>query len=225
MTKKDIKLNLNNKWLILCGLIGSVFFTFSWIIQEAFREGYNPMMNPISALAIGPLGWMQILTFFISGALIILFGYGLFNKRKNKEKLLSKWAPILIIICGIGLIGAGCFITDPINGYPQGTPVLSESPSLESSIHQIFSAFLFLGLPLACFVIGNYFAHKRDLKWLLYCFLTGMSFLVVFFLAMLGFEQIGGFQNYAGLLQRITITIGFLWMSLISVYFFKKQNR
>ena len=222
MVNRNIKSKLNNKWFILCGAIAGLFFTFSWIIQEAFREGYNPMMIPISSLAIGPLGWIQTITFFITGALVVLFGYGLWKIRERKEKRLSKWAPILIIICGIGLIGAGCFTTDPMNGYPEGTPIVNSNPSFSSIMHQLFSSFLFFGLPLTCFIFGNYFTVKRDLKWLSYCFWSGIIFLIVFLLASFGFSQYGGFQYFAGLLQRIALTIGFLWMFLISLYFFKR---
>lgn len=222
MSNKNIKSNFTNKWLILCGAIAGLFFTFSWIIQEAFRPQYNPMMIPISSLAIGPLGWIQSATFLITGALIILFAYGLFKISKSEYKGVSKWGPIMILICGIGLIGAGCFTTDPMNGYPEGTPLVDENPSFNSIIHQLFSSFLFFGLPIACFVFGNYFTSKKELKWLIYSFLTGIIFLIMFLVTSMGFSQVAGLQFYAGLLQRITLTIGFLWIILLSIHFFRK---
>jgi len=222
MDNKSIKSNLSNRWLVICGAIAGLFFTLSWIIQETFRPLYNPMMIPISSLAIGPTGWIQTITFFITGALIILFGYGLFKLRKTEEEGISKWGIVLIIVCGIGLIGAGCFTTDPMNGYPAGTPLLNENPSFDGNMHQLFSSLLFFGLPLACFVLGDYFARKRDLKWLIYSFITGILFLIAFFITSLGFQQYGGLQYYAGLLQRITLTIGGLWMFFLSVHFFRK---
>ncbi|MBZ9571071.1 DUF998 domain-containing protein [Methanobrevibacter sp. TMH8] len=222
MSNKNIKFNSSNRWLILCGTIGGLIFTFSWIVQEAFRPQYNPMMVPISSLAIGSLGWIQSITFLITGTLLVLFAYGLWKTSKNEYKGVSKWGPILILICGIGLIGAGCFTTDPMNGYPEETPIVSDSPTFNSIMHQLFSSFLFFGLPMACFVFGNYFAHKKELKWLLYSFLTGIIFLIMFLITSMGFSQVGGLQFYAGLLQRITLTIGFLWIILLSIYFFKK---
>jgi len=222
MVNGNIKSNLGNKWLLICGAIAGLFFTFSWIIQEAFRPGYNPMMIPISSLAIGSLGWIQSATFLISGALIILFAYGLWKVSKKEYKGVSKWGPILILICGIGLIGAGCFATDPMNGYPEGSPVVNDNPSFNSIMHQLFSSLLFFGLPIACFVFGNYFAAKKELRWLIYSFISGILFLIMFLVTSMGFSQVAGLQFYAGLLQRITLTIGFLWMILLSIYFFKK---
>lgn len=222
MVSGNIKSDLKDKWLVICGAIAGLLFTFSWIIQEGFREGYNPIMIPISSLAIGPFGWIQSATFLISGALIILFAYGLWKISKKEYKGVSKWGPILILICGIGLIGAGCFITDPMNSYPEGTPVVNDNPSFDSVMHQLFSSFLFFGLPITCFIFGNYFAAKKELKWLIYSFLSGILFLALFLVTSMGFSQIAGLQFYAGLLQRITLTIGFLWMILLSIYFFKK---
>jgi len=222
MTNKNIKSDLTNKCLILCGAIAGLLFTFSWIIQEAFRESYNPMMIPISSLAIGSLGWIQTLTFLITGTLIILFAYGLWKMTKNEYNGVSKWGIILILVCAVGLIGAGCFTTDPMNGYPEGTPLVNDNPSFNSVMHQLFSSFLFFGLPIACFIFANYFTVKKELKLMIFSSLSGILFLILFLLTSLGFSQLGGLQLYAGLLQRITLTIGFLWIFLISSYFFKK---
>jgi hypothetical protein len=52
MVNKTINSNLINNLLIICGAVAGLVFTFSWIIQEAFRPDYNPMMIPISSLAI-----------------------------------------------------------------------------------------------------------------------------------------------------------------------------
>ena len=87
MEKNNIN-NVNdskNKLLLLSGAISSIIFTLSWIIQEAFKTGYNPMMVPISSLAIGELGWIQSATFLISGIALILFAYGLEKIRENEH--------------------------------------------------------------------------------------------------------------------------------------------
>ena len=216
---ENIKSSLANKLLILCGAIGPIFLIFSYIIQERLREGYNPIMVTISALAIGPEGWVQTLTFLIAGALIIFFGYGLFKLRKTEK--FSKLTPFFIIICGIGLIGAGIFVTDPINGFPPELYVSGEGSSFYGIIHKIFAGFLFVGLPLACFAMDKYFKFKEDLKWRIYTLFTGISSLIVFLLTTLAILHYGGLQYYAGLLERITIIIGFLWMILLSWYFLK----
>ena len=222
MINKNIRLSLNNKWLILCGAIAGLFFTFSWIIQGALRVGYDPMMAPVSSLAIGSLGWIQVITFLITGVLLILFAYGMWKISKSEYKGFSKRGPILILICGIGLIGAGIFTTDTTNGYPEAKAIIDNNPSFSGPIHKLFAGFLFIGLPLACFIFVNYFTAKKEQKWRIYSFLSGILLIITFLLTMLGYSEFNGFQLYLGLLQRITLTIGVLWIILISIYFFKK---
>jgi len=50
--------------------------------------------------------------------------------------------------------------------------------------------------------------------------LSGIALFAVFFVARLGMRQVPGFPNIGGLfslLQRITITIGFAWLTLMAV--------
>ena len=221
MVDKINKLNINNKWFILCGAIASVFFTLSWIIQEAFRETYNPFMAPISSLSYGPTGGVQVATFFITGVLILLFAYGLWNTWKE-ERWLSQWVPIFVVICAISFIGSALFTADFANGYPAGAPVVITNPTFSGIMHQSCVTLLFFSTPLGCFILGNYFAFKKEPKWLIYSSLSGLIFLIFAFLTAVGYYNPPGLEFYAGLFQRITITIGFLWITIVSIYFFKK---
>src|SRR5215211_7856737 len=51
--------------------------------------------------------------------------------------------PILLIIVGIGLFGAGMFDPDPLSGYPPGTPPTAPDPSLHRVLHDLFSTPVF----------------------------------------------------------------------------------
>jgi len=206
---------------MICGAIASLFFTLSWIIQEAFRENYNPIMHPISSLAYGSTGWIQVATFFITGVLILLFGYGVW-KIWNKEIGLSQWVPIFLIICAISFIGSALFTADFANGYPAGTPVVIKNPTFSGIMHQSCVTLLFFSTPMGCFLMGNYFAYRKEVKWFAYSFFSGFMFLVFAFLTAIGFYDPPGLEIYSGLLQRITITIAFLWIAMVSIYFFKK---
>ncbi|WP_155930670.1 hypothetical protein [Methanobrevibacter arboriphilus] len=46
-----------------------------------------------------------------------------------------------------------------------------------------------------------------------------MIILITFLITNLGFSNFIGIQYYAGLLERITFTIGFVWVFLVSLYF------
>jgi hypothetical protein len=124
-------------------------------------------------------------------------------------------------VIGMGLIGAGLFVTDPMNGYPLGTPNLPVQYSLTGRLHRLFSAFVFLGLPIACFMFARFFAKHGEIIWALYSRATGIAFLLLFILTGLGFAQVDGLANFAGLLQRITLTVGFAWLTLLALYWLR----
>ncbi|MEA4956461.1 hypothetical protein SDC9_17820 [bioreactor metagenome] len=225
MTNKNIKGknlgNINYKWFISFGAIAACIFTLSWIIQEIFKDSYNPLSMSISSLAVGSLGWIQSITFILTGLLLILFAYGIFNLNKIECQTISKWSYYILIICGISLIGAGFFTTGYINGYSEFN--MSTNQLLNSILNQIFLTIFFFGIPIACFIFGNYFTYKRNLVWLIYSFLSGIIILIIFFVTNLGFSNFMGVENYAGLLEKITFTISFFWVFMISLYFLRQR--
>jgi hypothetical protein len=217
---KDNHNKLLIKIFIISGLLSGLFFNIAWLIQGFFRKGYNHLTDPISALVFGSSGWIQIVNFFITAILLLLFAYGLWKIHKYEK--FSKWAVVLIVSCGIGLLGAGLFPTDPLNGYPQGTPVYNPEMSFNGFMHQLFTDFFFIGLPLACFTFGKYFMNESKRPWCFYSLISGILFLLFFILTNLGFSQFLGLQYFAGLIQRITFIIGFLWIFMISKHFLER---
>ncbi|MDR2967906.1 MAG: DUF998 domain-containing protein [Methanobacteriaceae archaeon] len=212
--------NSKNRFFLLCGAISAVIFTLSWIIQEIFKTGYNPIMVPVSSLAIGELGWIQSVTFLITGLTLILFAYGL-EKIRKKEGF-SKWTVIFLVIGAIGLIGAGCFTTDPINGFPPGTGETTIQTSLIGILHQLFSVLLFIGLPIAMILFSKHFLNIKNKKWWIYSIVSAILFIIFMIILKVASEPSLGLLKLFGLIQRIILIIGFLWVTLLSCYYFNK---
>jgi hypothetical protein len=105
-----------------------------------------------------------------------------------------------------------------VSGYPPGTPDAHREYSRPGALHDLFSAFVFIGLPAACFVFARRFAGWGERGWAIYSAVTGVAFVVAFFLTSAGFAQNERLVDLAGLLQRITITIGWGWLSLLAVH-------
>lgn len=204
--------------LLVCGAIAGPFFTMAWAIEGATRATYNPLRHPISSLSIGEFGWTQATSFILTGLLMFAFSFGLWRALQPLGG--STWAPILVGAIAVGLIGAGFFVTDPMNGYPVGTPNFSMDYTLSGRLHRLFSALVFLGLPIACFVLTRFFARQGDRRWAFYSVITGITFLALFVVTSMGFAQVESLVNYAGLLQRITLTVGWAWLTLLPIYLF-----
>jgi hypothetical protein len=204
------------KALLACGAIAGPVFTLVWLAAGAARADYDPLRHPISSLAIGEQGWTQTASFFVTGLLVLAFAVGL--RRRLSGPGGSRWGPRLIGLMAIGLLGAGLFVTDPLNGYPPGTPDFSLEYTLTGRLHRLFSAFVFLGLPGACFVFARFFNRSGRRGWALYSVVTGIAFIVLFVITSAGFAQAAGLADVAGLFQRITLTVGWAWVTALAVF-------
>ena len=218
--------DMKTKLLLLCGVIAGPFFTLSWFMQGLARTDYDPMRHAISSLSIGEFGWMQITTFIITGLLILVFGMELRQLLQGSSG--SVWGPLLIILLGIGLIGAGIFVTDPLNGYPPGTPIIPTDRTTHGILHDLFGIPFFLGLPILGLVFARFFDRQGQHHWALYSRLSGLGMFAVFFVARLGFRLLPNYPDLAanfGLLQRITVTIGLAWLTLLAVYMLRQTRK
>lgn len=68
----------------------------------------------------GALGWIQIANFIVTGAMVIARAIGI--QRALKGGPAAAWAPRLLALYGLGLVAAGLFVADPMNGFPPGAP-------------------------------------------------------------------------------------------------------
>jgi hypothetical protein len=204
------------KALPVCGVVAGPLFTVAWIVEGATRINYDPLRYPISSLSIGDGGWMQIATFIITGLLIFAFAIGLRHALRPSG---SVWGPALVGLAGIGLIGAGIFVADPLNGYPPGTPLIPTERTTHGILHDLFGIPFFLGLPITAFVFARLFAKSGKRGCAAYSAISGFVMFAVFFLARLSLRP--GFEGMAGLFglfQRITVTIGWAWLTLLAIY-------
>jgi hypothetical protein len=200
------------KTLLLCGALAGPLFTIAWFIEGLTRVHYDPMRHPISSLSLGEFGWTQIANFIVTGILTLVLAFGL--RKVFQSGGGTMWVPTLITVVGIGFLGTGFFATDPLSGYPLGTPAILFPPTLVGALHIFFASFIF-GLPIACFVIARLFDDQRERNWAIYSKITAVTFIIVYLLAMAGFLQVPGLVNYAGLLQRISVIIGLSWMTFL----------
>ena len=204
--------------LLLCGALAGPFFTIIWFLTGLTRADYDPMRHPISALALGEAGWTQVTNFIITGVLTLALTYGLQRALPSRGTSSgSKWVLVLFYMIAIGFLGTGFFATDPLNGYPPGTPAMLIPPTVIGSLHLLFASFIF-GLPMACFLLAGLFDAQGEHNWALYSRATAIAFIIIYLLGTAGFLQVEGLVNYAGLFQRISLAIGLAWLTLLPIY-------
>jgi hypothetical protein len=209
------------RMLLIAGALAGPLFTIAWFVEGLTRSNYDPMRHPISALSLGEFGWTQVTNFIITGILTLALAFGLWKALQSRGG--SLWTLILISFVAIGFLGTALFATDPVNGYPPGTPDILLPPTIRGSLHVFFASFIF-GLPVACFVLAGYFDGQGEGTWAVYSRVSAITFIILYLITIAGFLQVDGLVNYAGLLQRISLTIILVWMTLLPVYLLKPSN-
>jgi hypothetical protein len=210
------------RWQLMCGAIASPLFIITFLIEGVTRAHYNPLRHPVSSLSIGDLGWIQRANFIILGLLLLSFAMGLWRIFRKPGG--STWGPLLVGFVAVGFIGAGIFTTDPLSGYPPGTPLLPLERTTPGILHDIFSTLVFLGLPAACFVFARQFfkSHKRG--WGIYSIASGVGMYTAFYFAAKGFQQAEGFVELGGLYQRLSLIIGLAWLTRFAIHLMRRAN-
>lgn len=214
-----LKTETRTKLLLMCGAIGCPLFVLVFLIEGTARAGYDPVLHPISSLSIGEFGWIQVTNFIITGLLLFAFAIGL--KFKLAVFTGRSWEPLLIQLAAIGLIGSGIFSTDPVFGYPEDKPFITEQFSIHGNLHILFSLLVFFCLPAACFLFRKRFVEAGQYRWAAYSRLTGITMIVTFAIAGIGFMQILWFADFGGVFQRISIIAGWAWLTLIALHLMK----
>ena len=219
----DVKTrSAKTRTLLASGVISGPLFVVAFLVEGATRANYDPLRHPVSSLALGDYGWMQVTNFIVVGLLTLAFSAGL--RRTLRPGKGSTLGPSLVGVWAVGLLGAGVFVTDPVSGYPPGAPDRLSGYSWHGALHDLFSLAAFVALAAACFVFGRRFAARGERGWAIYSSVSGLVFVVAFVISNAGFGQAQGIVDLAGLLQRVAVAIGFGWLTLLAVHLLRGMS-
>lgn len=202
--------------LLRCGIAAGPLFDAIFLLEGAATADYNALRHPVSSLALAPAGWLQVANFLIAGTLYLASAVGLWRTRRTE--IGTRVGVILIAAAAVGLIGSGVFITDPINGYPPGTPSAPQAYTTPGALHDMFAIPTFFGIPAAATVLGYRFLRRRSYRWALYSVASAVVMLVTLGLYIAAVGQAPALVAIAGLLQRITISVGFAWLTALALH-------
>ncbi|HLI89283.1 MAG TPA: DUF998 domain-containing protein [Ktedonobacteraceae bacterium] len=200
--------------LLACGMIAGPLYIAVGVLQILIRPGFDPTRNDLSQMSLGDLGWIQITNFIVTGLLVIACAVGM--RRALRGSTGGTWGPLLLIVYGLGLIGAGFFTADPGLGFPPGTPMDAHIISWHGIVHTISGGLGFLGLIAACFVFARRFAGRRQWGWAAYSVATGVFFLAAFVGIATGFQQNGAALVILTLAFTGAVVIAWTWIAVLA---------
>lgn len=179
-------------------MAGPILFTAVVILQGLLQPDYSHVKDPISALTAWPYGWLQILNFSVSGALMTAFLVGLNHGVQPSPRGAVGFA--LLVLGSIGIVLAGVFPWRLENGVPTETPQ-----------HVVAAVTVFGSTPLGLILFSR--RMKRDPRWedlASYTLITGIVMALLFpVMGLLAIPDNGPLHAWAGLLQRVICAVWF----------------
>jgi hypothetical protein len=189
------------KWLPLLAPIGAVGFTLAWAVLGGRSPGYqmwdivvssySPISQPVSGLGLGETGNAMNASFVGCGLLVAGGTWATARTwPRTTSPRLRTWAGRLLPLCGVGMGVCGVF-------------------TLESITLHSLGFLLAIVAPAVGFVLAGRALRDTDpllSRWLLAAGPLAIA-LMALFLATFDPEAAGDGEGYAGLLQRVLITL------------------
>jgi hypothetical membrane protein len=193
------------------GVIAGPFYVGLSLAQALGRDGFDLSRHEWSLLAQGPGGWVQVLNLVLTGLMVVAAAVGF--RRALGGGRAGRWAPRLLAVYGLGLVGAGIFRADPMNGFPLGTP---DGPPVQPTIHGLLhlatAGVGFLALVVATWLLAGRFreeGRRRQAKWTR---ATGVAFTVAF-----AAIASGATSPAVNLAFTVAVVLTWVWLSVTSL--------
>jgi hypothetical protein len=213
-TGKGVKLQA---W---AGLLGTVLFVGVFTVEGFLRPGYNWLSMYISALSLGPRGWIQIANFIVFGLLLLVFTNGVMQEFKGIKS--ARTGHYILAIIGFLYLLSGPFVMDPA-----GTP--TDQSTIHGLLHVIFGGFVFLLMPIAMFLFLKPFRGSSDWRsfrvWTLIAAIFDAAAVIVFTVTSKAPSLQAVLGNWFGLIQRTALVPFMIWLFIFALRLFRISQK
>ena len=199
------------KLAAICGMIAPALFVLVFSLEGRLRPGYDPRGMYISALSLGPRGWIQMTNFILLGLLLFVFTRVLAAEFKGVRSARGGIVLMTIVACLF-------FISGPFVMDPTGTPTAQST--VHGLIHGIAGGIVFLLMAIIPYTFLHTF--KNDPRWRP---IHGWTLASALFLtaACLFFTVTSKspalqvtFEGWFGLIQRTALVPFMIWVFFIA---------
>jgi hypothetical membrane protein len=182
------------------------------VAQAVTRDGFDLTRHEWSLLANGPGGWVQVTNFVVTGLMVTAAAVG--HSRAMSTGAAARWAPRLLAVYGVALVGAGVFRADPMNGFPVGTPAGPPAhPSVHGLLHFATAGTGFLALVAATWLVADHVRREGYPRHAAFSAATGAAFLVAF----AGLAT-GSTRPALNIAFTAAIILTWVWLSVASLH-------
>lgn len=197
------------------GMAAPVLFVAVFTLEGWIRPGYQVQSMFVSELSLGPRGWIQIVSFLLTGALLFTFGRCL--ARSMRDGTASRAGPLLIQIIGLSLLASGPFRTDPSAMFDQTTT--------HGIVHALLGAVVFSLAPVSCFVFYRRFrtdpAWRPSAGWTL---ATGIVLTLGVIVLKISQSPQNELFAFKGIVQRVILITYMTWLFALSLRVYRRAS-
>ncbi|MER8037169.1 DUF998 domain-containing protein [Streptomyces hydrogenans] len=143
-------------------VVAGPLFLVAGVAQGLARDGFDFTRNAISQLALGGAGWIQTMSFVLTGALLIAGAVGL--RRTLRGGPGGTWGPVLVGVFGASFWAAAVFPADAGAGFPIGAPEAT-AMSGHGAVHMLAGMVGYLALCAAFAVLARPLAVRAGRGW------------------------------------------------------------
>jgi hypothetical protein len=202
---------VSTRVLLFAGAVAGPLFAMLATGQVLLRDGFDLRRHPLSLLATGGPGFVQVANFILAGLGVL--GLAIAVRRTVTDGVGRRSLAPLIAVFGLGLVASGVFVMDPENGFPIGTP---EGPAAAMSwqgiAHIVAATAAFTGLAGACIVLTVRMVRRRA-GWA--AVLNGCAALVL--LAPVN-------PAWASIQLAVTALVAFTWTTALSLRLLRSSS-
>jgi hypothetical membrane protein len=179
------------------------------IVESLLRPGYDQYSQYISELGVGQNAILQNVNFWVFGLLVVAFAVGIQRGLPNARSAVAKVGTGLLVLFGAMVFLAGLFPDSPFP-YPGQIHIAVSVVAFGA----IIWAQLFVWVRLRQESQEGVWGRFRN-----YSLASGLLSLAIFF----AFGQLG--TSFAGLVQRISLAVGWLWIEVMALKLFRVSGQ
>ena len=199
----------------LAGILGPLLFVATFTIEGWLRPSYDPVSIYISALSLGPRGFIQVTNFVALGASLLVFVRGIAAELGK-----SATVGMTVLACiAIGFIGSGPFVMDPMTVPPA-------LMSVHSKVHYLLGAMVFGLAPVSCFAFFSHFRKAPDWRWFRWWTLSvGIAMIIGIVFLKAAQPSSTPLHTWIGAIQRATLISWLAWVFAFGVALYRHACR
>jgi hypothetical protein len=193
--------------LLALGVVAGPFYLAVGLAQAFLRDGFDFARHPLSVLANGPGGWVQVANFVVTGAMVVAAALGVRRALGPRSRAVS----VLLATFGVSMLVAAVFRADPMDGFPIGTPTgPPTSISTSGLLHFAAGGLGFVALGTSCLFAARAMAHRNVRSLSRLSLVSGLVILAGFF----GGMAIPNSSPVLGI--WIAVVVGWAWLAVVS---------